>query len=125
MLTHNNKTLSMVIKKSQRFTDYKINLKGGAGKIVIKHVLEKQEFTSSIRHFSDMIIASGCSIGKHKHINEEEIYVVREGKGYAHLNESEFILEAGDVMIVKDGDEHSITNIGDSDLMITAVISCY
>ena len=115
----------MIKKENKRLIDIKENHKEGKGTIRIKHCFTQNEFSSSIRHCSETIIPKGCSIGLHKHVQEEEIYIISQGKGLIRDLKNTYEVVEGDTLLTKSGETHSIENIGDEDLRIIAFIVTY
>lgn len=97
-------------------------LKGGRNTTTVVNVLDTQEMFGTGRLFGVSIIPPGGSIGKHYHCGDFETYYILKGK--ARVNDNGDILELGpgDMTQCKDGDFHSIENIGENDLEYIAVI---
>jgi len=98
------------------------NLKGGKGTVRLVNILEKDEMYGTGRLFAISIIPPGGSIGKHTHTGDFETYYILKGKALVNDNGTVAELGPGDVMVCRDGDYHSIENIGDEDLEYLAVI---
>ena len=112
----------MVRKQSDFSVTLEPNLKGGKGTVRVLNFLEKDEMYGAGRLCGLSIIPVGCSIGQHTHTGDFEIYYILEGRGKANDNGSECILEPGDMMCCREGEFHSLENIGDCDLKYTATI---
>lgn len=67
-------------------------------------------------------IHKGGSIGIHKHETSDDINYVLSGTGKAICDGKEEILKAGCCHICKKGSEHSISNIGDDDLVLLTIV---
>lgn len=67
-------------------------------------------------------INAGGSIGIHKHETSDDINYVLSGNGRAICDGQEELLTAGTCHICKKGSEHSIINIGSSDLVLLTVV---
>lgn len=100
-------------------------MRGGKGSIKITHILKQDELKGKCRLCAQMSLEPGSSVGLHRHENEEEIYYITRGKGLVNDNGTETEVNAGDVVLTPDGEEHSIENIGDEPLEFTAVILLY
>jgi mannose-6-phosphate isomerase-like protein (cupin superfamily) len=98
------------------------NLKGGRDTTRIINILESETMYGTGRLFGVSVIPPGGSIGKHTHEGDFETYYILKGR--ARVNDNGVIeeLESGDMTQCKDGDFHSIENIGDTDLEYIAVI---
>ena len=87
------------------------------------------EKEASVKMFSDgknkilkLWLLPGASIGMHTHVTSSEIIYILEGKGKMLTKDGEEILNAGDCHYLPKGESHSLLNIGDSDLVIFAVV---
>tara|TARA_B100001996_G_C18186639_1_gene410427 strand:- start:32 stop:382 length:351 start_codon:yes stop_codon:yes gene_type:complete len=62
----------------------------------------------------------GHSTSGHKHANQEEVYMFIRGKGSMTLSYpdgkiSEFIVSAGDIVLIEDDVHHRVENTGDEE----------
>lgn len=90
----------------------------GCAPIFFKRVTECAD--GSACNFIDfVIIPSGANIGKHKHaLDNEETYIILEGKGMMFLEEKEFEVGPGHVIVNRPGGTHALKNISDTDLKL-------
>ena len=95
---------------------------GGEGEVRMKKLLAPAEFCGKGRLFAHNVILPGSSIGFHQHNGDFETYYILKGKALVNDNGTERVLVPGDMTFCKDGDFHSIENIGDCDLEYVAVI---
>lgn len=86
------------------------NLKGGVGTVYCSNDLQVGNVVVSC-----MRIPPGASIGKHLHEDNEEIYIVLEGK-YAIINGIKRMMD-----ICRIGEEHDCVNETDKDLIILSI----
>jgi len=105
-------------------TDSVSNFRGGKGEVQITHFLEieKDEFSAKGRLFAKNILKPGSSIGLHEHVGDFETYVILSGEGLVNDNGELKSVKHGDVIITKNGENHSIENTGTVDLEIIALI---
>lgn len=115
----------MIKKRPEQETEVRENMRGGPGQVSIRHYFKKDEINAPCRLCAKLIIAPGAGIGPHQHINEDEIFIIQEGKGVLVDDGKEIEVEAGDAILTGKGAAHSITNTGDIDLIITAIIIQY
>ena len=111
----------MVHRKSDYRMDIREKMRDGNGSVQIEHLWEK-ELNSPTRMFSRITLNPGCSIGFHRHENEEEIFYIISGQALADDNGSEVVLNPGDTILTGNGDGHAIANNGNEPLVMTAVI---
>ena len=115
----------MIKKMSEQESEVRKNMRGGPGEVVIRHYFRKEEITAPCRLCAQLKLAPGCGIGLHQHTNEDEIFIIQQGKGLIVDGDKEVEVEAGDAILTGKGASHSIRNTGDQDLLITAVIIQY
>ncbi|KUO61752.1 MAG: cupin [Gracilibacter sp. BRH_c7a] len=111
----------MIKKSNELRMDYVPNLKGGKDTVKIINILENEDNYGG-RLFGISIIPVGGSIGYHQHIGDFETYYILKGKALINDNGNEQVLNPGDMTHCKDGDWHSIENVGDCELEYVAVI---
>jgi len=93
----------------------------GKASIFFKRVTERAK--GSVCNFVDLaVVPVGADIGKHTHsLDNEEIYIVLEGKGMMYLDGEEFEVEPGHVIVNRPGGTHALKNIGKSELKLVVV----
>lgn len=116
-----------MIKRAENLRQEVIaSMRGGAGQVNITHIIEKNqdmdEFNGKGRLFSKNTVKPGCSIGYHQHTGDSEIYYILSGEGIVDDNGTKSSVKAGDVVVTKNGESHSIENTGTIDLVIIALI---
>ena len=115
----------MIKKRSEQDTEIRKNMRGGPGEILIRHRFRKEEINAPCRLCAQLVLAPGAGIGSHQHNEEDEIFIIQQGKALVIDNDKEIEVEAGDSILTGRGGSHSIKNIGDNDLLVTAVIIQY
>lgn len=112
----------MITKRENLSTVVKKQLKDGMGDTTILNITDREGLNDKGRLFGVFSLEPGSSIGKHTHIDESEIYFILEGKGLVYDNGKDEVVTAGDVVITKSGETHSIENAGDTTLNFIALI---
>lgn len=97
-------------------------MRGGKGNVELLHIFKQDEMTGKARLFARITLNPGCSIGMHKHENEEEIFYVLSGKGTLNDNGNITELSPGDASLTGNGSSHSIENNGSEPLVFIAAI---
>lgn len=98
-------------------------MRGGDGSVICRDFLSKGEYDGKARLFSTLTLEPGCSIGKHVHENEEEIFYVLNGVATYDDNGTTVKMFPGDSCICRSGEAHSIANREESGtLTVVAVI---
>ena len=71
-----------------------------------------------------LTLPKGASIGLHKHINNEDVYIIISGKGlFTDSKGNEIEVGPGDITIARPGQSHALKNIGDEPLIFINVIA--
>ena len=112
----------MIIRKEERNSEIKSNLKGGEGNLNFTYICSKEQTFNKIKMFATATLKKNDSIGYHTHIGEKEIMLVNKGQGLYNDDGVETIVNPGDVLICEEGHYHSITNINDDELETIAMI---
>jgi mannose-6-phosphate isomerase-like protein (cupin superfamily) len=115
----------MVKKSSEQTIEVRKNMRGGSGEVAIRHYFKKDEINAPCRFCVQLTLAPGTEIGPHEHIDEDEIFIIQQGKGVVIDDGKEVKVEAGDSILTGKRASHSIRNIDDTDLLITAIIIQY
>lgn len=112
----------MIKKAEEMHIELQPHLKGGKDTVRIVNILEQNQLYGTGRLFGVSIIPLGGSIGRHTHTGDFETYYILKGKALVNDNGNVCELGPGDMTQCRDGDYHSIENIGDVDLEYLAVI---
>ena len=112
----------MIRKHNEMIVAEQTGVMGGTGTIRMVNILQNEELYGVGRLFAVTIIPPGCSTGRHTHQGDFETYYILRGNAGVDDNGVYHELGPGDVMQCKDGDFHSIRNIGSCDLEYIAVI---
>ena len=74
---------------------------------------------------SPRITSSGASLGRHTHGENEELYLILEGRGTMHLEGREFPVRAGHLVLNPRNGTHGLVNDSDAPLRIFVVeVAC-
>ncbi|MGI6285682.1 Oxalate-binding protein [Moorella humiferrea] len=114
-----------MIRRAHELKEEKVTgFKGGQGEVTILHILEegKNEFNGKGRLYARFTLKPGTSIGLHQHSGDFEAYYILKGQGLVNDNGTETVVKAGDMILTRNGESHSITNNGDEDLEYMALI---
>ena len=115
----------MIKKKSQQLTEVRNNMRSGPGQVTIRHYFKKDQISAPCRLCAQLEIPPGAGVGLHEHLNEDEVFIIQQGKALMEDDGKKVELEAGDAILTGKGASHSITNIGRETLLVTAVIIQY
>ncbi len=107
---------------------FRENMKGGSGRVLFEHIWKKnsdEEMHSRCRQFSRLTLNPGCSVGRHSHTGEEEIYYILSGHVRSFDNGEWVDLGPGDATICRSGEEHSMECTGSEPAVYLAVVIVY
>jgi mannose-6-phosphate isomerase-like protein (cupin superfamily) len=77
--------------------------------------------TSKLHSFGHVVIPPSCSSRLHYHPIAEETYYILKGQARMVIDEKEYALSPGDVVLIMPPEKHQIFSIGDTDLEFIAV----
>lgn len=108
-------------------TDLRSKPRGGKGEMIGRVVIPDGQPLAMDSPF----IASGVNsilpdsgIGFHKHVHDEEVYIIISGQGeYIDNDEKCHKVKAGDIMFCCKGESHGLFNTGTEPLVFGAVIA--
>ena len=115
----------MIKKNSERETEVRKNMRGGPGEVTIRHYFKKDEINARCRLCARLSLLPGAGIGLHEHANEDEIFIIEQGKAVITEQGKEIEVEAGDSILTGKGASHAIRNSSETPLLITAIIMEY
>ena len=83
---------------------------GGAGEILFRRVFAEGDFRGPWNFVDFAVLPPGTSIGRHRHGEDEELYLVLEGEGLMELDGVEFPVRPGSVILNKPHGTHGLRN---------------
>jgi mannose-6-phosphate isomerase-like protein (cupin superfamily) len=116
----------MIFPAQDKVENIRQKVFGGEGEIRGLHPFAAAARPAGTRFktIGEMTLPVGASIGFHRHQDDEEIYIIREGRGLYVKNDGTSVPVApGDVTLTRSGEGHSLANTGDGPLVFTAVIA--
>ncbi|MDR1263571.1 MAG: cupin domain-containing protein [Oscillospiraceae bacterium] len=99
----------------------RLEMRGGKG-VVLYDELIPGAFPANCRVFAKLTLQPGCSIGKHTHEGETELYTFVSGTGTVMDDDMPIKVKPGYVMSTPSGHAHAVENDGDEDLVFYACI---
>lgn len=86
----------------------------------LKHVslFNDSDFKTNLHFINYTVLPPHTTIGLHPHGNDEELYIVLEGRGVMTLDGQEYEVQAGDVIVNKPFGTHGLANNCEEDLKI-------
>jgi quercetin dioxygenase-like cupin family protein len=94
---------------------------GGAGHAQVFRPFERAEHGPRVDFVDLAIIPPGCEIGRHRHGDDEECYVVLRGEATMFLDGASFAVRAGDIVPNRRFGEHGLVNDSDQDVHLFVI----
>lgn len=98
-----------------------IEAHGGPGRIRFRRVFDADAFQGPWNFVDYAVIPPGASIGRHRHGENEEIYLVLRGEGLMFLDGREFRVRPGSVVLNRAGGTHGLRNDSDEPIALFVV----
>jgi redox-sensitive bicupin YhaK (pirin superfamily) len=99
----------MIIRRAETKTFPILNCYGGTGAVVCREVLaDYDRTTAGFTLVHDDTLAPGVSVGEHRHVGDEEVYVILEGEGEMVVDGVVYAVGPGDVCVTRHGKTHGI-----------------
>jgi mannose-6-phosphate isomerase-like protein (cupin superfamily) len=99
---------------------------GGQGTLSGAYAFTRDKATKdqAIKEISWLTLLPGASIGYHKHVTNEDTYIIVSGEGvFKDKDGKDYAVKAGDVTIVRKGESHGLVNSGKQPLVFVDVIA--
>lgn len=101
-------------------TFQRVRAHGGEREISFSRVLERNGDT--LRFIDLSVLEPGADIGLHTHTEDnEELYVVVSGRGLMTLDDRQFEVGPGHVILNRPGGTHALRNTGDEPMRLVVV----
>ena len=92
---------------------------GGQGQIRFARLLDGHSSSGPCNFVDLAVLPPGTSIGRHRHAaDEEEFYLILEGRGVMTRDDATFAVRAGDFVRNPPGGVHELVNSEDVDLKV-------
>jgi len=112
----------MIRKNSGYTVQQNENMRGGEGVVLIEHLLTPDELYDKGRLYARITLEPGCSIGNHVHEDEMESFYIVSGEAEISDNGEIVLLSAGDIILTRSGEGHSVKSVGADTLVMIAQI---
>jgi len=102
------------------------NVAGGNGTLFGQFSFNRNQATKeqAIKEIGWMTLQSGSSIGVHKHVANEDAYIIISGEGvFTDSDGKETLVKAGDITIARAGQAHALRNDGTEPLRFLDVVA--
>lgn len=104
----------MQIKNYLEMTPTEKTIHEGQGLVKSRQIFGASDFSTQLRYVAQTELPPGASFGFHEHsITREEIYVVQSGYGRVQINDQEYPVKPGDVILTGVDEGHALYNDSD------------
>lgn len=115
-----------MIKRKKNLTPTpRPNMLGGKGTAQVSSLFEKGEYRGHARLMAVLELEPGCSVGDHRHQEEEEFVYILSGRAVYYDNGVREELLPGDAALTVSGEGHEIVNEGTETLRYLAMVLTY
>lgn len=118
--------LPQVYKYDQQIQGSKEKAGNGTGTLLGHYAFQRTAATKeqAIKEIAWLTLMPGNSIGLHKHINNDDTYIIVSGTGtFTDSAGNQIPVSAGDVTIARPGQSHGLANTGKEPLVFIDVIA--
>ena len=112
----------MYTKSGHHRTEIRENARGGKGKLILSHLVEKELLAPHSRLLCKLVMQPGDSMGYHTHYDEGEFFYILSGVAKITEDNNEVLLYPGDTLFTPSGSSHGIEAAGDEALEYLAVV---
>ena len=112
----------MIKRRADMTTRVVENVRGGNGHVTFLDLLKPDETLGKMRVCSLSTLEKGCSIGRHPHETDAEIYIILSGHAIVDDDGTITTVSAGDVVYTGGGAFHSLANEEDEPVTFYAMV---
>ncbi|MDA8390574.1 MAG: cupin domain-containing protein [Gammaproteobacteria bacterium] len=87
----------------------------------VRELMHPRVHGNRAQSLAEATIAAGCTTRLHRHRCVEELYYVLEGQGLMCVGAGEWVIGAGDTVLIPPGAPHKIRALGTTDLRLLCV----
>jgi oxalate decarboxylase/phosphoglucose isomerase-like protein (cupin superfamily) len=80
-----------------------------------------EDFESLLSFVHEVTVPPGTSIGLHRHLENEEVYIMVKGQAEMTIDDQIRSVAPGDVILTRDGVAHAIRNSGEEDVLFYSI----
>ena len=93
----------------------------GEGPVDVFEIWGRGDFKSNVDFMDRVVIPPKSSVGHHQHGNNEEMYIVLEGRGTMTIDDEVVVVKKGDMILNPAYGEHGLTNDSDSNIDLLVI----
>ena len=96
--------------------------RGGKGDVTFLNLMNADETYGKMRVISEISMEKNCSIGRHSHTGEAELFIVKSGIATIDDNGEIKKCYPGDIIYTGNGEFHSLMNEDEETLVVYALV---
>ncbi len=112
----------MIKRRSEMQTRVVEGARGGNGCVQFLDLMREEETLGKLRVVCEITLEKGCSIGRHPHGPDAEIYIMTQGTAVVDDNGEISTVSAGDVIYTGGGAFHALANEEDKPVKLFALV---
>ncbi|NQV47899.1 MAG: cupin domain-containing protein [Rhodospirillaceae bacterium] len=94
---------------------------GGQGPVDLYEIWAGPDFKSNVDFMDRVVVPPGSTVGTHKHGNNEEMYIVLDGRGTMTVDGKPVAIKKGDMILNPAFGEHGLVNDSGSDIDLLVI----
>ncbi len=112
----------MIRHRKDMTTSAQHEMRGGNGDVHFLHLMTPEETAGKMRVIAELSLEKGCSIGRHSHTGEAELFIIKQG--VATVDDDGEIVKCypGDIVYTTNGAFHSLANGEEETLVVYALV---
>lgn len=87
----------------------------------IRPLVDRTTSEIELCSLAEEVLPAGAAVGRHHHLETEEVYYLLEGSGRMTVAEETRDVSAGDAIFIPRGTTHTLENTGDAPLRLLLV----
>lgn len=101
----------MILKRSELSAKKITDCHEGHGTLwCVEMLADYRKKEAGFKYIHENHLEPGASIGEHRHVADEEIYVILSGRGTMKIDGQDQPVQAGDVCLTRRGHSHDLVN---------------
>ena len=112
----------MIRHRKDMTTSVQHEMRGGNGDVKFLHLMTPEETFGKMRVIAELTLETGCSIGRHSHTGEAELFIVKQGTATVDDDGEIGKCAPGDIVYTTNGNFHALANEEEEPLVVYALI---
>ncbi len=87
----------------------------------IRPLMDRTTSEIELCSLAEEVLPAGAAVGRHHHLQTEEVYYLLEGRGRMTVNDETREVSAGDAVFIPRGATHTLENTGNAPLRLLLI----